>query len=166
MVELKSDLVGWVRKSNDKRVFLVNISKEALKKVKTTKIAGGIEFYKLSVNLVKVKEIINDQRELTSIVAIKKNPVVKLKDPKRAVGETGEVYYPQKKKWMRGKIIGISDIRRAPFLSMSGYSEIPIYKVKLYTGKVIETSPIMMRNFRHPQLKSNPLIEYYKEVIK
>jgi hypothetical protein len=75
MVELKSDLVGWVRKSYDKKVFLVNISKDALKKVKTTKIAGGIEFYKLSVNLVKVKEIINDQRDLTSIVAVKKNPL-------------------------------------------------------------------------------------------
>jgi hypothetical protein len=98
---------------------------------------------------------------------VKKNPIVKLKDPKRAIGETGQVYYPRKKKWMRGKIIGISDIRRAPFLSMSGYSEIPIYKVKLYTGEVIETSPIMMREFRHRKLKSNPLISYYKkEVIK
>jgi hypothetical protein len=96
---------------------------------------------------------------------VKKNPVVKLKDPKRAIGETGQVYYPQKKKWIRGKIIGISDIRRAPFFAMSGYSEIPIYKVKLYTGEVIETSPIMMREFRHRKLKSNPLIEYYKKEV-
>lgn len=76
MVELKSYLVGYVRKSKDK-VLLLSISKEALKKVKTTKTGVG-EFFKLSVNLEKTKEIIAGQREVTAIVAegVKRNPLI------------------------------------------------------------------------------------------
>lgn len=100
--------------------------------------------------------------ELKGKINPKKNPIIKLKDPRRAIGETGEVFDPKKKKWIRGKIIDISEIRNIPFLAMSGYSELPIYNVKLDTGEVIEVSPIMMREFRHRKLKSNPLINYYK----
>lgn len=73
----------------------------------------------------------------------------------KAVGERGEVAEVRQaadgnwyvSDWLPGEIVGVARINRVPFLSMSGYAEIPTYKVRLSTGQTIEASPMEMRRF-------------------
>ena len=63
----KSELVGYVRKSNAGNALKLNILKSALDKAQTVEGKDGTEYVSLIMNLSKVKMIIGDEHEVTSV---------------------------------------------------------------------------------------------------
>jgi|LGVD01.1.fsa_nt_gb hypothetical protein len=67
---MESKLIGYVRKSNNGNALKLNISAEAFEEAQRYTTQDGKEYVNLITNLEKIKEIIDDQREVTSISQI------------------------------------------------------------------------------------------------
>ena len=63
----QSELVGYVRKSNAGNALKLNILKSALDKAATVEGKDGTEYVSLIMNLSKIKMIIGDEHEVTSV---------------------------------------------------------------------------------------------------
>lgn len=63
----RAELVGYVRKSSDGVALKLNIHKGAFDKAQAYRGRDGEEYVGLIVNLDKVKMLIGDQKEVTSI---------------------------------------------------------------------------------------------------
>lgn len=63
----KSELVGYVRKSNSGNALKLNILKSALENAETVEGKDGTEYVQLIMNLSKIKMIIGDEHEATSV---------------------------------------------------------------------------------------------------
>jgi len=66
-----SELVGYVRKSKNNGALKVNISVDAFNDAARYQSQDGHEYVALVVNLAKVQDIINNEREVTSVCHIK-----------------------------------------------------------------------------------------------
>lgn len=66
----RTELVGYVRKSSIGNALKLNISKRAFSKAETYEGRDGEEYVGLIVNLDKVRMLIEDQREVTSICQV------------------------------------------------------------------------------------------------
>lgn len=64
---MKSELVGYVRKSNAGTALKICLLKEAVDKAKTVEGKDGTQYLSLVVNLSKIKMIIGDEYEVTSV---------------------------------------------------------------------------------------------------
>lgn len=67
---MESKLIGYVRKSNNGNALKMSISTEAFEEAQRYTTQDGKEYVNLITNLEKIKEIIDDQREVTSISQI------------------------------------------------------------------------------------------------
>ena len=67
---MESKLIGYVRKSNNGNALKLNISAEAFEEAQRYTTQDGKEYVNLITNLEKIKEIIDEQREVTSISQI------------------------------------------------------------------------------------------------
>lgn len=67
---MESKLIGYVRKSNNGNALKLSISTEAFEEAQRYTTQDGKEYVNLITNLEKIKEIIDDQREVTSISQI------------------------------------------------------------------------------------------------
>lgn len=65
-----SELIGYVRKSKTGKALKLNIAKDAFGKVETYKSQDGSEFVQLIARIDKIVEIIEDEREVTSLCHI------------------------------------------------------------------------------------------------
>lgn len=63
----KSELVGYVRKSNAGNALKISILKSAFEKAQTETGKDGTEYVTLVVNLSKLKLVIGDEHEVTSV---------------------------------------------------------------------------------------------------
>lgn len=63
----KSELVGYVRKSNAGSALKICLLKEAIEKAKTVEGKDGTQYVSLIVNLSKIRMIIGDEHEVTSV---------------------------------------------------------------------------------------------------
>ena len=63
----RSELVGYVRKSNAGNALKLNILKTALDNAQTVEGKDGTEYVSLVMNLSKIKMIIGDEHEVTSV---------------------------------------------------------------------------------------------------
>jgi len=63
----KSELVGYVRKTNAGNALKINILKSALDHAKTVEGKDGTEYVSLVMNLSMIKMIIGDEHEVTSV---------------------------------------------------------------------------------------------------
>lgn len=63
----RSELVGYVRKSNAGNALKLNILKSALDKAQTVEGKDGTKYVSLIMNLSKIKMIIGDEHEVTSV---------------------------------------------------------------------------------------------------
>lgn len=63
----KSELVGYVRKSNAGNALKLNILKSALDKAPVVEGKDGTQYVSLIMNLSKVRMIIADEHEVTSV---------------------------------------------------------------------------------------------------
>ena len=63
----KSELVGYVRKTNSGNALKLNILKSALDEAETVKGKDGTQYVSLIMNLTKIKMIIGGEHEVTSI---------------------------------------------------------------------------------------------------
>jgi len=63
----KSELVGYVRKSKAGNALKVNILKSAVIDAPTVKGKDGTEYVTLIMNLTKIRLIIGDEHEVTSV---------------------------------------------------------------------------------------------------
>jgi hypothetical protein len=63
----KSELVGYVRKSNAGQALKICILKSALDNAKPIEGKDGTQYVELIVNLSKIKMIIGDEHEVTSV---------------------------------------------------------------------------------------------------
>jgi len=66
----KSQLVGYVRKSKSGGALMLSVDAEAFSKAKKYSSADGREFVRLVANLDKVQEILQGEREVTSLCQI------------------------------------------------------------------------------------------------
>ena len=66
----KSELVGYVRKTNAGNALKISILKSALENAQTETGKDGTEYVTLVVNLSKLKLIIGDEHEVTSVCQI------------------------------------------------------------------------------------------------
>lgn len=64
---MKSELVGYIKKSDSGKALKINILKSALDKANITKGMDGTEYVSLIMNLDKIKRIIGDEHEVTSV---------------------------------------------------------------------------------------------------
>lgn len=64
---MKSELVGYVKKSNNGNALKLKILKSALEDAETVKGIDGTEYISLIMNLSKIKMIISDEHEITSL---------------------------------------------------------------------------------------------------
>ena len=64
---MKSELVGYVRKSNSGSALKLSILKSAFDKAKTVEGRDGTEYVSLIINLSKIKMILGDEHEVTSV---------------------------------------------------------------------------------------------------
>ena len=64
---MESKLVGYIRKSNDGGALKMNLDVDALEDAERYETQGGREYISLIANVNKVEEIINGDREVTSI---------------------------------------------------------------------------------------------------
>ena len=63
----RSELVGYVRKSNAGNALKLNILKSALESAQTVEGKDGTKYVSLIMNLSKIKMIIGDEHEVTSV---------------------------------------------------------------------------------------------------
>jgi len=63
----RNELVGYVRKTNAGNALKINILKSALEKAQTIEGKDGTEYVSLVMNLSKIKMIIGDEHEVTSV---------------------------------------------------------------------------------------------------
>lgn len=63
----RSELVGYVRKSNSGNALKLNVLKSAIDEAPTIEGKDGTEYVSLIMNLSKIKMIIGDEHEVTSI---------------------------------------------------------------------------------------------------
>jgi hypothetical protein len=63
----KSELIGYVRKSNAGSALKICLLKSAFDKAKTVEGKDGTQYVSLIVNLSKIKMIIGDEHEVTSV---------------------------------------------------------------------------------------------------
>jgi len=66
----KSELVGYVRKTNAGSALKICILKSALENAQTEMGKDGTEYVTLTVNLSKLKLIIGDEHEVTSVCQV------------------------------------------------------------------------------------------------
>ena len=64
---MKSDLVGYVRKSKSGNALKLSISSKAFEQAERYTTQKGEEFVRLIVNLARAQDVISGQREVTSI---------------------------------------------------------------------------------------------------
>jgi hypothetical protein len=64
----QSNLVGYARLSKDKNSIKVSISKEAFDRSKTFDTPDGMKYVGLVINLNKLRSLLSEQREVTSVV--------------------------------------------------------------------------------------------------
>jgi hypothetical protein len=69
-----NELVGYVRKSNSGDSLKVNILKSALDEHTVVKGKDGTEYVSLIINLAKIKMIIDDEHQVTSVCQHSINP--------------------------------------------------------------------------------------------
>lgn len=67
----KSELIGFVRKSNAGNALKLNLNKEALLKAETVTGKDETEYIALIINLAKVKMIIEGEQEVTSVCQLR-----------------------------------------------------------------------------------------------
>ena len=73
--------------------------------------------------------------------------IEKLREESR--GERGEIWVPTEPEWVRGEIVDVCEVKKVPFLNMEGYSEMPVFRVKIErTGEEVCTTPLFMREFK------------------
>ena len=70
----KSELIGYVRKSNAGSALKICLLKEAIDKAKTVEGKDGTQYYSLIINLSKLRLIIGDEHEVTSICQLVDDP--------------------------------------------------------------------------------------------
>jgi len=63
----RSELIGYVRKSKGGNALKLNLSAEALNKAERYKSQGGEDFIGLIIHLGRVNEVIEGERECTSV---------------------------------------------------------------------------------------------------
>jgi len=63
----KSELIGYARKSNLGSALKICLLKEAVDKAKTITGKDGTEYICLIINAAKVRLILNDEHEVTSV---------------------------------------------------------------------------------------------------
>jgi len=66
----RSELVGYVRKSNAGNALKLTILKSAFENAKTVEGKDGTQYVSLIVNLSKIRMIIGDEQEVTSICQV------------------------------------------------------------------------------------------------
>jgi len=66
----KSELVGYVRKSNAGNALKINILKSAFDNAQTVEGRDGTEYVSFIVNLTKIRMIIGDEQDVTSVCQI------------------------------------------------------------------------------------------------
>lgn len=66
----QSELIGFVRKSNNGNALKLSISTDAFQNAKKYAAKDGKEYVGLIVNVDKIREIIDGNREVTSICQI------------------------------------------------------------------------------------------------
>ena len=64
---VRSELVGYVRKSDKGNALKLNILKSALDDAQTVKGEDGTEYVSLIMNLSKIRMIIGDEQSVTSV---------------------------------------------------------------------------------------------------
>ena len=64
---MESKLVGYIRKSNDGKALKMSLDVDALEAAERYEAQGGREYISLIANLEKVEEIIEGDREVTSL---------------------------------------------------------------------------------------------------
>ena len=63
----RSELVGYVRKSNAGNALKLNILKSAVDNAQTVEGKDGTQYVSLIMNLSKIRMIIGDEQEVTSV---------------------------------------------------------------------------------------------------
>lgn len=63
----QSELVGYVRKSNAGNALKLNILKSAVDNAQTVEGKDGTQYVSLIMNLSKIRMIIGDEQEVTSV---------------------------------------------------------------------------------------------------
>ena len=63
----RSELVGYVRKSNAGNALKLNIIKSAVDNAQTVEGKDGTQYVSLIMNLSKIRMIIGDEQEVTSV---------------------------------------------------------------------------------------------------
>ena len=67
---MMSKLIGYCRKSKGGQALKLSVSKEAFDEAETYKTKDGHEYVNLIINMDKIREIDNGQREVTSVCQI------------------------------------------------------------------------------------------------
>ncbi len=68
---MKSELIGYVRKSKNGNAMKISLSVEALDNAERYLSQDGKEYIALVINTEKVREIIEGTRDVTSVVQVK-----------------------------------------------------------------------------------------------
>jgi len=63
----RSELVGYVRKSNAGNALKLNILKSAVDNAQTVEGKDGTQYVSLIMNLSKIRMVIGDEQEVTSV---------------------------------------------------------------------------------------------------
>jgi len=72
---MKSELIGYVRKSNAGSAIKICLLKEAVDKAKTVTGKDGTEYLSLIINAAKLRMIVNgDEQEVTSVCQLIDGP--------------------------------------------------------------------------------------------
>jgi hypothetical protein len=71
----RSELVGYVRKSNAGHALKICVLKEAILNSKTVDGKDGTAYYEFIINLEKIKLIIGDEHEVTSLCMLTEDEV-------------------------------------------------------------------------------------------
>lgn len=64
----QSRLVGYVRKAIKGNTIKITLDKKTFNKCELCHTDNGTEYVRLDVNLDKMRELINDEREVTSVI--------------------------------------------------------------------------------------------------
>lgn len=82
----RSELVGYIRKSENSNVLKLNLLKSSLDTAKTVDSKDGTEYVSLIMNLAKIRMIVGDEHDVTAVCQlIDENGELSIKDDERPV---------------------------------------------------------------------------------
>ena len=76
----RSELIGYVRKSNVGNALKITLLKSAFEEAQSVKRQDGTEYVSLIVNLAKIKKIIGDDQEVTSVCQLIEDEIQEKKE--------------------------------------------------------------------------------------